>query len=171
MKAIFTIGYEGANIDQFVNTLQANKIDILLDVREFPISRKKGFSKSALREAVEQKGISYRHERALGSPKPIRSKLYADGNYKAFFSAFGRHLKTQESLLACLVEECRGKVALVCFERDVATCHRRLVAEAFGELSGAKLQHLIVTENRSQRNAAATNNNTCLYIGESLSAA
>ncbi|MHB8473742.1 MAG: hypothetical protein ACYDC8_13035 [Gammaproteobacteria bacterium] len=43
MKKLFTIGYEGTALDDFMRTLKAAKIDGLLDVRELPMSRRKGF--------------------------------------------------------------------------------------------------------------------------------
>ena len=45
MKGLFTIGYEGVSLDDFLATLENTAIDVLLDIREFPVSRRKGFSK------------------------------------------------------------------------------------------------------------------------------
>src|SRR5215207_9030672 len=99
MKKLFTIGYEGAALNDFVRTLKMAKIDILLDVRELPMSRRKGFSKTALGGALTEAGISYRHEKELGSPKTIRHQLREDGNYPRFFRDFGQHLSRQSGLL------------------------------------------------------------------------
>jgi uncharacterized protein (DUF488 family) len=60
--------------------LRDARIDVLLDIREIPISRRRGFSKTALRQTVEGAGIAYRHERRLGSPKVLRHKLRSDGD-------------------------------------------------------------------------------------------
>jgi uncharacterized protein (DUF488 family) len=46
---LLTIGYEGREINEFVKYLKQYNISCLIDIREIPISRKKGFSKSALR--------------------------------------------------------------------------------------------------------------------------
>ena len=142
MKKLFTIGYEGAALDDFVLTLQSAKIDVLLDVRELPISRRKGFSKTALGDALTVAGIDYRHEKLLGSPRTIRHRLREDGNYPRFFREFDRHLKEQGALLTLLAHELKGNVALMCYERDHEACHRRSVADALAELLGKTPTHL-----------------------------
>ena len=54
MKRLFTIGYEGISLDDFLITLDKANINVLLDIREFPISRRKGFSKNALCDALSR---------------------------------------------------------------------------------------------------------------------
>src|SRR5687768_10512584 len=112
MKRLYTIGYEGAALEDFLATLNQANIDVLLDVRELPMSRRKGFSKTALATALAQHDINYRHEKQLGSPKTIRHKLREDGDYKTFFRAFNRHLQKQNEILLELTEELSGNVAL-----------------------------------------------------------
>ena len=62
------IGYEGLSVDQLVARLQADGIEVLVDVRMTPLSRKPGFSKRALSEALSAAGIRYVHDRRLGNP-------------------------------------------------------------------------------------------------------
>lgn len=150
---LFTLGYEGADLGDFLNVLKQQQIDLLLDVRELPLSRRKGFSKNALREALEGCGIDYRHERCLGSPKTLRHRLYADGDYKTFFRDFGKHLGRQQDLLEMLAEELTGNVVLVCYEKDHRTCHRSAVAAALGELTDSTTTHLEVTADEPARQA------------------
>ncbi|WP_336987204.1 DUF488 domain-containing protein [Altererythrobacter aquiaggeris] len=57
MTTIFTIGYEGADIDAFLATLGEAGIDHVVDVRDFPGSRKKGFSKKSLCESLNGVGV------------------------------------------------------------------------------------------------------------------
>lgn len=163
MQSVLTIGYEGCDIDSFVETLQLNKVDLVLDVREIPLSRKKGFSKNKFKEALAHVGIDYYHEKRLGSPKPMREKLYEDKDYSAFFKAFDSYLKTQSTVLKKLVRELDGNVALVCFEKDVMTCHRRSVARALGKLTEAKPKHLVVPAMEKLRVQTANKKNlhTC----------
>ena len=142
LKKLYTIGYEGMELHSFIGTLRAFEVDLLLDVRELPASRKRGFSKTALREALESSGIAYRHERPLGTPKAIRHQVRVDGDYKKFFRAFGRHLAKQEDLLEQLAEELDGNIALMCWEHDFTTCHRLPVAKRLEALTGRKSIHL-----------------------------
>jgi uncharacterized protein (DUF488 family) len=154
MYGVMTIGYEGAALQAFIDTLLAAKVNLLLDVRELPISRRKGFSKSALSEALRAAGIEYRHEKKLGSPTPIRKKLHADGNYAAFFESFTEYLATQDELIGRLKTELSGNVALMCYERDPSTCHRSVVAKALTVVADQRPVHLgvrqdVATEKRS----------------------
>lgn len=73
MQSLFTIGYEGVCIGDFMATLRLAGITTLVDIRELPLSRKPGFSKRALAGHVEAVGISYYHIQALGDPKAGRT--------------------------------------------------------------------------------------------------
>ena len=146
MKKLLTVGYEGVSIDDFLRTLKAAQVTLLLDVRELAISRRKGFSKRALADALAGAGIEYRHERELGSPRPIRRRLQDDGDYVEYFSAFGKYLKLQRPLLAELASSLQGSVALMCFERDPTVCHRSVVARHFELLTGLRVRHLGVND-------------------------
>lgn len=146
MKNLYTIGYEGADLHDFIATLKANKVGTLLDVRELPISRRKGFSKAALQSALLSEGINYRHERSLGSPKTIRHQLHSDGDYVQFFRSFTNYLESQTPLLERLATEIKGGVALMCFERDPATCHRSVVAKQLQTITSLSVKHLGVRD-------------------------
>lgn len=141
MKRLLTIGYEGASIPDFIGTLTALRVTTLLDIRELPISRRKGFAKTALSEHLSRAGIAYRHERDLGSPRDIRNRLREDGSYERFFRDFDRYLATQGDLLASLADEITGTVALLCYERDHHECHRKSVAAALEKLTGLTPKH------------------------------
>ncbi|MEJ8569001.1 DUF488 domain-containing protein [Elongatibacter sediminis] len=150
VKELSTIGYEGAALEDFLETLKLFKVDVLLDVRELPISRRKGFSKKALSEALAEVGISYQHERCLGSPKVMRHELRESWDYERFFLQFNDHLKEQHGKIEELAEELRGHIALLCFERNHTQCHRTPVAEKFSEATGIKPRHIGV-QDRAQR--------------------
>ena len=76
---LYTIGYEGINIDDFIKQLKTSGVSKLIDVRDIPFSRKKGFSKEVLKETLEDNNIKYFHFKPLGSPASLRSKLKEDG--------------------------------------------------------------------------------------------
>lgn len=54
---LVSVGYEGQGLTGFVGSLRAQGVEILADVRLTPISRKKGFSKTALRAALADAGV------------------------------------------------------------------------------------------------------------------
>lgn len=132
MNTVYTIGYEGTDIERFVQTLKAVGIEVLADVRAVALSRKKGFSKTALRNALAEAGIEYVHFNALGDPKPGREAARA-GKYDLFRKIYGKHLSTLEAQAALKELEIavQDKVTcLLCFERDPNVCHRSIVTEA-----------------------------------------
>ena len=142
-STLFTLGYEGLTIDAFIARLQAAQVITVVDVRELPLSRKKGFSKTAFCTALAAHGIAYLHAPALGCPKPIRNQYKADGNWQTYTREFLKYIKTQDASLRELVKIAQATPAcLVCFESDYSTCHRTYVARAARQLGGPTVMHL-----------------------------
>jgi uncharacterized protein (DUF488 family) len=128
---IYTIGYEGLLLEQFLELLKANGIEHLVDIREAPISRKAGFAKAALSEAVERAGIRYSHVRALGCPKPIRDRYKQTGDWGRYARDFNIYLAAQEAALVQLRSTAAtAHTCLLCYEADFNRCHRAFVAAA-----------------------------------------
>lgn len=178
LKHLHTIGYEGVSLDAFLATLTAAKVTTLLDVRELAISRRKGFSKSALAAALQSVGIVYRHERALGTPREMRHRLRRDGNYKRYFADFREYLGTQKRLIADLAGELTGRVTLLCFERNPTECHRSIVVGELAKRSGVDFSHLFVGEaiddqrGRSRpRDSSSSSTSAADSVGENFRAA
>lgn len=144
LKALSTIGYEGVNLDAFIATLKAAKVTLLLDVRELPISRRRGFSKTALSEALSRAGIAYQHERALGAPREVRHRLREDGDLDRYFVDFREYLASQRPLLDELAGSLSGRVTLLCYERNPAECHRSVVVNALARRAKLGFSHLSV---------------------------
>ena len=155
---LYTIGYEGSSIDDFIETLINVEIDHLIDIRDVPASRKPGFSKSTLSERLFGSGISYTHLRALGDPPEGRAAMRA-GNRAKFLEIFGERLATQEAKLALerlLTIAKQGSAVLLCFERNPADCHRTIVAREL-EKSGATVKNIGVRQRvRRQISGVAT---------------
>lgn len=127
---LHTLGYEGSTIDDVLVTLEAAGIACVLDVREVPISRKAGFSKSALSSKLEARGISYVHLKGLGDPKAGRIAA-REGRFEDFRQLFHAHLKTEKAqtdLARALELASKMPVCLLCFERDPSNCHRLILA-------------------------------------------
>lgn len=131
MTNIFTIGYEGSDVDRLVQTLANVGVEVLADVRELPLSRKKGLSKNGLAKKLNEVGIEYQHYRALGDPKPGRDAAKA-GDMAKFERIFLGHLseETTQSSLMSLLEVARTRVTcMLCFERCSRYCHRSYLAD------------------------------------------
>ena len=137
---LYTAGYEGTDLDSFVKQLKDNGIECLIDIRERPQSRKKGFSKKALNEKLMSEDISYLHFPELGSPGEIRKKLRDDGDYSYFFKRFSEHLDTNQSSLRFMLKVITSSIScLFCFEKDHEKCHRKVVAQEALNLNGEML--------------------------------
>ena len=67
---LFTIGYEKLDQKQFIAHLSNHGVEVVADIRKLPASRKKGFSKTALRETLSSKGIA----KTNSSPRRSRSE-------------------------------------------------------------------------------------------------
>src|SRR5215469_8254844 len=128
---LFTCGYEGVSIDAFVARLEEVGIRTVLDVRQLPLSRKKGFSKSRFGAALHNAGIVYAHLPVFGCPRPIRDRYKKDRNWTRYERDFTAYLATQSAALAELAQiSQQTRACLVCFEADFRVCHRSLVARA-----------------------------------------
>lgn len=147
---VFTIGYEGLNIDTFMSLLADNDIDTVVDIRELPLSRKPGFSKKALANVLNLSGREYVHMVDLGCPKPVRDHYREDCNWKRYTEGFLKHLKMQEEAIAevsALVAS--SNCVLLCYEADFNYCHRSMVANAVKDYCGARITHIKEAEVRT----------------------
>jgi len=144
MPPLFTIGYEGLLQAQLLDLLHAAGVSLLLDVRAVALSRKAGFSKSVLCASVSQRGITYVHDRRLGTPKPGRQA--ARGGRTAEMEAiFNAHMHTEtarQGLADAIGLARREKICLLCFERDPHDCHRNIVARMIRAETGQAIHHL-----------------------------
>jgi uncharacterized protein (DUF488 family) len=129
---IFTIGYEGTTVPEFVAALNRAGVERVIDVRALPLSRRPGFSKTALRSALEEAGVEYVHLKALGTPADGRAAARA-GRHADLERIYAGQLELPEAMAqgAQMLELAREKpTALLCMEREPAHCHRTLLLNA-----------------------------------------
>lgn len=145
-QAIFLIGYEGATVEQFVAALKHAGVNLLIDVREVPHSRKKGFSKNRLPDILRSHGIEYTHLHGLGDPKQGRAAAHA-GDYVLFEKIFTAHMQSDAATrdLERAAEMVRShRACLMCFEADDRKCHRSIVADHLARMTGLTIVPLTV---------------------------
>lgn len=139
---LYTVGYEGLSIDVFLELLKSHGVEHLVDIRDAPISRKRGFSKPALADAAATASIRYSHVRALGCPKPIRARNKAVPDWPRYTRDFKLYLAGQGDALTDLrTTAAKSPSCLMCYEADVSQCHRLYVAEAIAR-PGDEIRHL-----------------------------
>ena len=139
---IFTIGYEGTNVGEFIAALRKAGVERVIDVRALPLSRRPGFSKSPLRAALDEAGIEYVHLKALGTPADGRAAART-GRHADLERIYAGQLELPEAMAqsAQMLELAREKrSALLCMERDPAHCHRTLLLDAVA--ADAEVVHL-----------------------------
>jgi uncharacterized protein (DUF488 family) len=139
---IFTIGYEGTTVPEFIAALKHARVERVIDVRALPLSRRPGFSKSPLRAALEEAGIGYVHLKALGTPSEGRTAARA-GRHEDLKRIYAGQLELPEAMAqsAQMLDLVRDKPsALMCMERDPAHCHRTLLLDAVAH--DAEVVHL-----------------------------
>ncbi|AGB21135.1 hypothetical protein Mycsm_00690 [Mycobacterium sp. JS623] len=143
MTAVMTIGYQGRTVDDVVAMLRSAEVKVLVDVRLTPLSRKAGLSKKGLSARLNEAGIDYVHLPQLGNPRDNRDAFRRHED--AAVARYRATLRTPESQAA--LEQLHGlatqhRVALMCFERDAAECHRSMIADALGEIGRVRTVHL-----------------------------
>jgi uncharacterized protein (DUF488 family) len=131
---IYTVGYERRELDEFVALLGAAGIGRVVDVRELPLSRRRGFSKTPLAAVLADADIEYVHLRSAGNPFR-HAKVNVLGLYKAYLR---RSPETVDEVIAATTGR---RTALLCLERDPTMCHRGVLAEAI-EKRGVTIEHL-----------------------------
>ncbi len=121
---IYTIGYGGRSIEQFIELLHRYKIGFLIDIRSQPHSRfNQQFSKDTFEKVLRQHHIRYVFMGDTLGGRPNDSTCYADGKVdyskvreKAFYQQGINRLHT--------AWEKQISVALMCAELKPQECHR-----------------------------------------------
>jgi uncharacterized protein (DUF488 family) len=129
---IFTIGYEGVTVDEFIAALRKAGVERVIDIRAVANSRRPGFSKTPLSNALGEAGIEYVHLRALGTPADGRAaaRAHRDEDLKRIYAG---QLELPEAIAqsAQMLHLAAEKPsALLCMERDPKHCHRTLLVQA-----------------------------------------
>ncbi len=129
---IFTIGYEGVTQPDFLASLTAAGVERVIDVRALPLSRRPGFSKTPLKNALAEVGIDYVHLKALGTP-PAGREAARKGRHEELERIYAGQLELPEAIVAAAQMRdlaAEKPSALLCFEREPDGCHRSLLLNA-----------------------------------------
>jgi phage terminase Nu1 subunit (DNA packaging protein) len=143
----YTIGYEGANPEAYINDLLKHGVRLLVDVRRNPVSKKYGFSKGELAAVLPRVGIEYLHLPELGIASEKRQNLESDRDYEALFTEYEQTTLAREQAALDRLERLlaeKRRIAITCFEALPHHCHRSRVASALKrrESFTAKIEHL-----------------------------
>ena len=132
--------------------LLAHGIQVLVDVRSFPGSRRyPQFNRSKLSESLIALGIEYKHEPRLGGRRSPRADSHNTAWKNASFRAYADHMETDEfqrgveDLLELAAEK---RVAVMCAEAVWWRCHRSLISD-YLKAAGNRVIH-IIDQNKSE---------------------
>lgn len=144
---LYTIGYEGISLEQYLNKLILNNVKMLCDVRKNSLSMKYGFSKSQLQKACENLDIKYLHIPDLGIDSDKRQSLNSQNDYDRLFKEYERTtLVAKKNTVYEVLDILKSnkRIALTCFEAHQCQCHRGTLAKAITQLPEWKyeLKHL-----------------------------
>ena len=133
----YTLGYQLHSQLSLLNLLTTQRISVLVDVRQNPISRKRGFSKTHLEKGARLSGIDYFHAPHLGTPTAIRKQYAKSGNVKDALEAYEAYLRSRRKYLQSLLNRVMlRRFCLLCLERDYTSCHRYIIVQMLAEITG-----------------------------------
>jgi len=144
---LYTIGYEGISLEEYLNRLIKNDVKVLVDVRNNPLSMKFGFSKTQLKNFCSSLDIEYLHIPQVGIQSDQRQELNSQLDYDKLFETYKKTnlkktIRYQDQILNLLTQ--KKRIALTCFEANICQCHRKHLAEAITKLPGwnFELKHI-----------------------------
>jgi uncharacterized protein (DUF488 family) len=141
-RKLLTTGYAGHDPESFVLKLKEHKVEVVVDVRQNPVSRKKGFSRSRLSEFLTDHGLEYLHVREFGVPTDLRNRLRSGKcDLSDYLSDFRDYLAGQENALDQLyILAIRKRCCLICVEHLSDECHRSVVADVVAVRNGHQVE-------------------------------
>jgi len=144
---VFTIGYAGIQMPEFIGLLKQKDIYYLIDVRSTPRSQYfSAFNDNSLKKELNKRGIEYLHFKDEFGARQGNDNFYTDGQMDFDkFSTSKQFLQGFERVKKFLAS---GKnVCLMCAEIDPINCHRAILcAKAFYE-TGIPIEHIIAKRN------------------------
>ena len=148
--SVFTIGHSTREAARLVDLLRRNGVDLLVDVRRYPGSRRHPqFNRETLSATLEAAGVRYRHAPDLGGRRssPLRDDESSpnDGWRNASFRAYADHMGTDRfrAALDRLIADARESTpAILCAEAVPWRCHRNLVSDAL-TARGVEVRHIL----------------------------
>ncbi len=146
---IWTVGHSTRSIEDFIDILRHYQIEILVDVRHFPGSRRfPHFNKPALNDSLITAGIRYEHMVQLGGRRPARPDSHNLAWRNASFRGYADYMETAlfRDGVDHLLEIARsGKTAIMCSEAVWWRCHRSMIAD-YLKAAGLPVFHIIGTK-------------------------
>ena len=149
---IWTVGHSTRSSEEFGKILAAHGIQVLVDVRMFPGSRRyPQFNRATLDESLKQSSIEYKHEPRLGGRRSPRADSHNIAWKNPQFRAYADHMESEEfrdAIKELLQVASERRVAVMCAEAVWWRCHRSLISD-YLKAAGHTVIH-IMDETKSE---------------------
>jgi uncharacterized protein (DUF488 family) len=143
---IWTIGHSIRPIEAFIALLRWQRIELVVDVRRFPGSRRHPqFNGGALAASLSDAGIGYRSAPELGGRRTPRRDSRNTAWRNASFRGYADYMETAEfraALETLTADAVRQPTAIMCAEAMWWQCHRSLIADAL-KVRGIDVFHIL----------------------------
>jgi uncharacterized protein (DUF488 family) len=133
---VFTIGHSTHPAEEFLGMLEANGIELVVDVRTVPGSRHNPqFGERELARWLTEAGIGYRWQKDLGGLRhsPAGAPTVNGAWRNASFRSYADYMQTPAFATGIdeLIDTARSEVTVImCAEAVPWRCHRSLIGDA-----------------------------------------
>lgn len=169
---IWTIGHSTRSFGEFADLLAEHRIELLADVRRFPVSRRVPWTtKEALAQALEERKIAYEHLEALGGYRSPRPNDGNQGWRNTTFRGYADHMSSPEFIAALnrlVLRAAEERTAVMCAEALPWKCHRTLLSDSL-LARGARVVHILSpgkTQEHRLTSFAKVHGNQVSYPGQ-----
>jgi len=150
--SIWTIGHSTFSIEDFIARLRSFQMELLVDVRSFPGSRRyPQFNQESLKLSLERVGIRYEHFRELGGRRRARPDSLNVAWRNESFRGYADYMETDEfhaGIKRLLDLAAHQRVAIMCSEAVWWRCHRSMISD-YLKAKGIEVRH-IMSEGKSE---------------------
>ena len=143
---IWTVGHSTKSAEDFLRLLTSHSIEVLVDVRSFPSSKRHPqFNKAALEEFLKREGIRYLHYPGLGGRRTPRHDSINTAWQNAGFRGYADYMQTSDfrkAIKELLEVASNSRTAIMCAEAVWWRCHRSLIAD-YLKAKGMEVVHIL----------------------------
>lgn len=141
-KRLFTIGYQGRSLENYLRCLYEQSIKLLVDIRFNSHSMKIEFSGAHLQKAAALLDIEYLHIPSLGISHEYRNRFKDKEELFTFYQKEILPQKSQEISQVFKLLDKHKRIALTCYEAEPKDCHRYYLSQAMSKQSPLDVMHL-----------------------------
>ena len=143
---LWTIGHSTRPIIELIEAVGSFEIQMLVDVRSFPGSRRyPQFNKEHLKTSLAAGGIEYQHFPELGGRRSARADSHNIAWRNKMFRGYADYMETEEfhAGIARLLDVARTRrTAIMCAEAVWWRCHRSLISD-YLKAKGMQITHIM----------------------------